>query len=380
MNALPFFANTPPISRAWVIAMTVLAALTTNDIVPLEKLVLIPKKLSTEPWRLVSLFFYFGPLSLWLLQHALLIVRTTGPLEMAYHLGLSSVPSRTVAKLTAQLRQHLAAAMAANKMADFAYFMVLVAASILALVMASIYVNMFSGNLVFPGPILDKVLLYIWCRNCPEEQLVLVGVALRAKYFPFIMNLLQFFMQKEYHTFVAIVRSQGLRDAVLWLVRSPYAVETLIVFVVAHSWWFVRFFCIEDVYNEAKSELRELWRAAYAQYSAASGPAWLEAARWLTLPPWYHVTISRLLREQGPAAANELLRLARALSVALEEEKSRPVYKGAANAEPENAGESALSDLAAVVANGATDADSAAGGAGGEAQPREASGSDEHGA
>lgn len=316
MDRIPVFGNIPPISRAWLAAMFVLAAVTTNNIVPLAKLVFIPKKIAAEPWRLVLLFCYFGGLSLILLQHALLISRTTSQLENAFTLDLSCVPLRYVARLPPALRARLRAAMAENRTADYAYFLALVAASIVGLVYVTIWLDSFNVALVYLGPVLEAVLMYVYCRNSPEADMVILGFLCKAKYCPFIMLALKFLLSDDYTEFVASVRHDGVVRSLSWLLHSSFAVETVFVYLAGHTWWFVRFFCMENLYNEHRTDTRAAWADAYAAVAVDDAPWWLNVARVVTLPVWYHWTIWQLLRE-GEAPRDGRRKVRRDVAAAL---------------------------------------------------------------
>lgn len=304
----------PPISRAWLASIAVASVVTSNGIVERVKLVFIPNKISAEPWRLVSLFCYFGPLLFSLVQYLLQISRSVSALEGAYVFDAEMLPKYLTRDLDLELGLRLKTAVELNRTIDFAYFATQIAASIVVASAAIYTVFNFSGtSLIFLGPILERSLLYLWCKISPEDMLLVLGLPVRAKYVVWLTLLLHGILSEDFVVVTGAFRLNFLHG--LWtLLTCEFVAEMVVVFTVAHFWWFVRYFLAGDLYHELKTESRRAWVEAYKKNSRSRsqdmpGFALRRSVLTLVSPPWYWVICRQLQAQQAirQAAATEAI-------------------------------------------------------------------------
>lgn len=292
--------NIPPILRTWLAAIVVASVATSNSIVEPIRVVFVPSKVMEEPWRLITLFCYFGPMSFSLIQNVLLIAHSTSALESAYIYDSAMIPDLWHQGFGPEQERNLKIAVEKYKMADFAYFAAQVAASIVVASTAIYTLLGFSGtNLIFLGPIFERCLLYIWCRTTPEGQLVVLGFPVKSKHAVYVTQALYGLLSEDFRLVAADFRlsfSEGLHT----LVTCEFVVGLVVVFCVGHFWWFLRFFVAGEMYNEGKTEMRRKAAAAYANVSTETN--WIgHAASVLITPPWYWLLCMKLRRQQTGA-------------------------------------------------------------------------------
>lgn len=307
----------PPFARAWLASIVVLSVATSNGIVEPIKLIFIPNKIMKEPWRLVTLFCYFGPLSFALVQNLLLISRSTSSLEGAYMYDAGMIPEHLTRSLDLELSVRLKMKVEKYKMIDFAYFIFQIAASIIMAASATYTLLGFAGtSLVFPAPILERSLLYIWCKTSPEGELIILGFPVKAKYALWVTQLLYGLLSEDFIRITVAFRS-GLRRGMWTLLTCDSTVELMVVFLVAHFWWYVRYFLLGDLYNENKTVARRARAQAYKKITLVEvGDSWSNSLRLmlpctvlaLVTPPWYWVICGQLRAQQvaREARANEV--------------------------------------------------------------------------
>lgn len=291
----------PPISRAWLASIVIVSVASSNGIVDIVKLVFIPNKISAEPWRLVTLFCYFGPLLFTLVQNLLSISRSVSTLEGGYVFDQEYLPRHLTRDLDDELKIRLKAVVELKKMNDFAYFATQVAASIVVASAAIYTIFKYSGtSLLFLGPILERSLFYIWCKTSPEGVLLILGIPVRAKYALWITQLLYGILSRDFVDVNKAFRIgflHGLRS----LATCEFIAELAVVFIVGHFWWFVRYFLAGELYHELKSELRKVWTMAYErafQLKNVPGFALRRAVLSILTPPWYYLICRQLKVEQ----------------------------------------------------------------------------------
>lgn len=294
----------PPISRGWIGIIVGVAALVTNKMVAPSKLMFLPNKVAAEPWRIFTLFCYFGELLFNLVVYLFLISKSFGALEGSYVLDIGMFPRKLVAGLNEQLRAELVAIIEKNKGIDFAYFVMQIAVSVIAAVTFIFYGFGISGpELVYLGPILERLLLYIWCKIYPEQDFFMFAFHVRAKYAPWVVATLVWIFSQDYLDAIAAF-SKSFVQGIFSVLRLGLFLLAFVWFSVGHTWWFVRYFLLGDVYNEELTETRKSWQAAYDKYDGVDpqrkGLRDLYQFFLLTLviPPWYWVVAQNLHSQQ----------------------------------------------------------------------------------
>lgn len=290
----------PPISRTWIALVLVVSGLTTNNYVPHVKVLFIPDRIREEPWRIFTLFCYFGPLSLLLVLVLIQIKDSTSALEGGYISEESMIPARLTVGFDAELVEHLKTKFQDNRMVDFAYFLFQIAATILVTVtIVYRHFNFTGASLVFLGPILHNSLMYIWCKTYPESNLMLLQIPIRAKYAYWSVQLIYMVISDDFLAVIAAYK-QGFLKGLYVLLTSLIIVSQVVVVLVAHFWWFLRYFIVETMYNDTKSDTRRDWKKAYDSFApGVSTRSVVRAiAQVVVTPPWYWTISWELLGQQ----------------------------------------------------------------------------------
>jgi Derlin-2/3 len=155
-----WFNQLGPVTRASLVAVVGLSAVSSLNIVSPSLLVLTKEALtSLQVWRFATAAFYLGNFSFpWLMTVATFVVYTRKNEESNFK----------------------------GKTADMVYmFLVVIAALSVGSLLLSFYVTSFSFLMS---------LCWIFCKRHPEEQLELFGFAFRSSVFPWVLMALHFIM------------------------------------------------------------------------------------------------------------------------------------------------------------------------------------------
>ncbi|KAG6335965.1 hypothetical protein ID866_3118 [Astraeus odoratus] len=147
----------PPITRAWlVLSVATTLAVQCQAVTPLQLYFSFKSAFTNvQPWRILTTFFYFGPLSLDLVFHLFFFMRYSRMLEESSF---------------------------ANRRAD--YFWLLLLSSMMLLSLSPLF------NLPFLSSSLAFVPIYIWSRRHPATPISLFGVfTISAPYLPLALVL-----------------------------------------------------------------------------------------------------------------------------------------------------------------------------------------------
>ncbi|KAF8524961.1 Derlin [Gautieria morchelliformis] len=183
----------PPVTRGWLsLAVVTSVAVQCQLVTPLQLYFSFKSAIvNGQPWRILSTFLYFGPLSLDFVFHLFFFMRYSRMLEE------SSFP---------------------NRKAD--YFWLLLLSAMLLLLLSPLF------NLPFLSSPLAFVPIYFWSRRHPSTHISLFGlVTITAPYLP-----------------VALI-------AFSWIINGTWraAAGDLIGCAVGHLGWFVRDVWIREV-------------------------------------------------------------------------------------------------------------------------------------
>lgn len=289
-RVLQIVGDIPPNTLAWMGLICCLSFVTTNRFVAPAKLVFVPGKVAQEPWRVVTLFFFLGNFLIYFLQALFLISRCLASFESRYSLHHDIIPQPLMNKLDSPMKERLDRSMLANRTIDYTYFMLSVALSIV--VMARAVEATTSVQLLFLGPVLEKVIHYLSCRIAPDENFFYYGIRMPARYSPWLLAGLEILFDRDYHlTFREMVQTRSMAAAWRFL-ASQQVIQLSAALIIGHVWWFVRFFLMTEVYGE--------WVNVFDKSSGSAWPGNLGRVflQYLLTPPWYYYTIYRMLREE----------------------------------------------------------------------------------
>ncbi|EIN12744.1 Der1-like protein [Punctularia strigosozonata HHB-11173 SS5] len=205
----------PPVTRGWL-ALCVLTSLAVQCqlVTPLQLYFSFKSAfVNSQPWRAVTTFFYFGPISLDFVFHLFFFMRYSRYLEESSF---------------------------ANRKAD--YFWLLLQSSVLLLLMSPLF------NLPFLSSPLAFVPIYLWSRRHPSTPISLFGiVTITAPYLP-----------------LALVGFS-------WILNGTWraAAGDLMGCAVGHIGWFIRDVWTREmmggpsVFSEAPPRLKRLFGENY---------------------------------------------------------------------------------------------------------------------
>lgn len=156
---MDWFFEIPIVSRLWTCGIVGSAVLEQCGVVTKMDLMYNYKKVifNNEYWRLLSTFFYFGPLQLDLLFYVFFVTRYSRELEETYR----------------------------GRTKDYVWILFITAVPLLIL---SPYLN--PNGIHFLGPHLSNCLIYLWSRRNPTVQLSFLGLfTFTAPYLPWVLGL-----------------------------------------------------------------------------------------------------------------------------------------------------------------------------------------------
>lgn len=295
-----WIGNIPPITRYWCISIVVTALCTSIGLVSSRELAFRPDKaFSTEPWRLLTSFFYFGDLLIELVFAVVFLVNLSTFLEENFRSPLSLFPDSITADPHAEHEQVLLSLTEKNKSIDYLYFIFLVCGSILSLVTYGMYKTSFKYNKL--GPLLDDVILYIWSQNNPDVEISLLGlITLKARNLP-LFHIIRIWVGQE--SFIPDLSRlmSGNIYYILAIFKQNFMWRVLMFYCLGHFWWFTRYFFLEKLHEDSDQERRNARRRndervrQHAKIGFHS-QATIHLLRLFLLPPWYHRIVQNMRR------------------------------------------------------------------------------------
>lgn len=294
--------STPPVTRVWIGLILMISSAISLQLVNPSKLLYLPG--STLFLRLFTTFSTWGPIGFTLLIQIMLLKNICGGLERSYQLELGMFPRRVVRLLDERKRALLKKKLERLRALDFAWFMgqlmfsVVVAAHLLRR-----YLQQFSVPPWMFGYVLDNVLLYISGKTSPEEGITILIIMVKKRYAFWILATINYIFSDEVNKVPSIWSEDGTIASLKYIFKGQLLWCTLLKAIVGHFWWFIRFFLLEDLYNESKTESREAWQTAFEVYETRDPvKEKLQSVvgdffRFLVIPPWYAVIVPRLVDE-----------------------------------------------------------------------------------
>lgn len=295
----PLAVSLHPVTKTWVYTIVALSVGTSMGMVSQSKLIFFPSRMLVEPWRLITSFCYFGPLQFALIQFIIIIARTSNSLEEQYIYQMEYLPHKCIIGFDKELKLELNEQFERRKTFDFAYFFAKIAFSIIATIAIFSRWYDITRDFFLLGPPLEKIVLYIVCRNTPAEYLDMMGISIRAKYMPFLMQFVEFLFSEQLKDFLKNV-NKDVKGSVILFMKSTVIRQTLLVFTIGHFWWFIHFFYLKHVYGEFSTTNQEEWFKAHNSFRTGF-PKWLDLpniCRYILTPPWYYFITRRILKDQ----------------------------------------------------------------------------------
>ncbi|KAK6197361.1 Der1-like family-domain-containing protein [Scheffersomyces amazonensis] len=280
-----WITSIPPVTRYW--SMLIFAVGFYSSIAPENKMLVLfipDKAFSSQPWRLITGFCYFGDLSLELVINMVLSLKAVRYLEESYTCPSSLFPTSIVNTLTPNQKAKLSGLRENYKTLDFLYLLVQICVSLLVLVTYAFY--KMNYKILSPGLLLDDSLLYIWCRCNPNLIVPLFGIInLKIAYLPLCYTLIRSILEG-----IFLKDLDRLVHLDFSVFTSMFAFRHATAYGVAHFWWYYRYFIIPKFYadEKLKTDLRHNTNAIYGVKKYDVVP---NLIRLLVLPPWYWCTI-----------------------------------------------------------------------------------------
>lgn len=289
----------PPVTRVWIGSIVAISsALSLN--------LLNPKKLHYLPgmWlRLFTAFSTWTDLSFKLLINMIYLKSICGGLERLYQIELGMFP-KAVRQLDDQKRALIKQKFEQYRTYDFAWFLLQNALS--AVLAFHLQQNITGAFFVPPwamGPVLEDILLYISGKLSPNEGFTLFVIIIKKRYAFWAYAGLTYLFTEEFSYIPMKYAESGLIPTIQYILTGSYLWCVIFKMLVGHFWWFVRFYLLEDLYNESKTETREAWQSAFDAYETRD-PAKEklqnlvgDILRFIVLPPWYAFIVPRIANE-----------------------------------------------------------------------------------
>ena len=198
---------------------------------------------------------------------------------------------KSFGKLLAIKRQRLVEFADTNKTIDFLYFVFQIWLSIV--IVNTIGYYKYNFRVVFPGDVMDEILLYIDCRSRPNIVINLMGLFdVRVVYLPVINIIFNYVLSGNvFADLVGILTGnfensfKGFKKDVVWMY--------LMIYVLGHFWWYMREYLMQVVYYDLDRERSNLRGKTMDQYGVNRVNFIREALVVLVLPPWYWVVAGR---------------------------------------------------------------------------------------
>ncbi|KZS93554.1 Der1-like protein [Sistotremastrum niveocremeum HHB9708] len=187
-----WFNQVPPVTRAWISLCVVLSlAVQCQLVTPLQLYFSFKAAFSNgQPWRIITTFLYFGPISLDFVFHLFFFMRYSRMLEDSNY---------------------------AHKRAE--YLWLLISSSFMLLLLSPLVTMPFlSSSLAF-------VPIYLWSRRHPDTQISLFGlVTITAPYLPLALVCFSWLLNGSWRAAAADLMGCAVGH-VCWFTRDVWARE-----------------------------------------------------------------------------------------------------------------------------------------------------------
>lgn len=287
-NVQQLIAEIPKISRYWCISVLVVSVAVHFKVVPPQKLFFNPDlAFGSQPWRLVSSFFYLGDLLVPTLFNAYTNLKWTQMLEQGFSLSQGVFPD-IINTFDQTKHDHLANAMRMLQPLDYLYYLVLMGISV---IFFATLINEWVGiKLPLLGLILNDILLYISCRTYPNLQVNIMGIFDFGGYhLPYISFLLDWLGVGLLSDIPRLMR--GDISVLYNVLMSSLGMKHLCTISLGHFWWFTMEFLVSKIYLDSNAERQKYTTRTPKRIEQARRIAQVDyvknIVRLVLLPPWY---------------------------------------------------------------------------------------------
>lgn len=281
--------NIPPVSRCWTVSIIAINGMASLGIISPMKLIFLPERGFSQPWRLFTSFCYFGEVLFGTILAVWTTIRWFRSLEENFSIPYTMFPS-FVNEFNDYQLDILAKYTTRMKSWDFLHLVVLICVSIIITTSLGFYRLQFRIPML--GVVLHEVISYISCRTNPQQQVSIFGIiTVQGVNIPLFTALLDWVVLADFKPHMAILL-QG-HFLVLWLVlTSPIAWKTYICLFLGHFWWYFHSYLYNEWYgdkNRHRYKLRNKTVKRVQQqnrigYLGCGNKAVVTA---VMLPPWY---------------------------------------------------------------------------------------------
>jgi Derlin-2/3 len=285
---LEMVRQVPPFTRYWSICILGCSIVTSLKLTSHMNLLFKPDKaFNNEPWRLLTSFCYISDFSLQLVFNVWMLSQSCRNLEDTFISHQSLFPP-----LNGRQQRLLQASINHYKFADFLYYMFQICCSILIMVSIGYYYLNYRVSQL--APILQEVILYLWCRTSPHLDINIFGLLnIRRAYVPWVTILVNLLFNRIFLSeIVSIVLGDYSR--IMVLLKDEYFWKNFIIIGLGHTWWFVREFLMNDLYFNKNNQSRLLRQQTLQRYGI-SNDNWIKRGLIVLLrPPWYYQVLNML--------------------------------------------------------------------------------------
>ncbi|CAX41602.1 Der1-like family member, putative [Candida dubliniensis CD36] len=293
--------NLPPITKGWCIAILSTATLISANRLKLVNLLFFPDKaLTTEPWRLLTSFCTFRPLSIELFLEVFYAASSCGQLESRFTTELSLFPTRIIDQFNQNHRnardqgqgqisqlELLRSFIDRNKSIDFLYYVGQICLSII--VVACLIHYRLQFTILNLGQILSHLLIYVDSQKTPNEQINVVGLfSIKKSYYPWLVAIVT----------IILNTSGGLLD-INNIFNSPLVWTYIVATGLGHFWWMLRDVFVSSIHYDSNDRRRLLKQKLLSRHGIMKFDIIREGLIWLLLPPWYWVILTKIKQRRA---------------------------------------------------------------------------------
>lgn len=271
----------PPFTRYWSSSILVTSIVTASKLTLHMNLIFKPDKIYNEPWRLVTSFCYINDFSLQLVFLVWMISQSCRNMEEQFSSHKSLFPPLN----NRQLRL-LDGVISRYKSADFVYYIFQICCSVVLMVSFGYYYLGYKTS--FLAPILEEIILYLWCRTSPHLDINVFGLFnIRRAYLPWFTIGINLLFNRTFLSEILLI-ILGDYQRIFSLLKDEYFWKIFVSITLSHFWWFVREFALNDLYFNTNPDARRL-RSETLQKYGVTNDNWIRRTLVVLLtPPWYY--------------------------------------------------------------------------------------------
>ncbi|EGV65440.1 hypothetical protein CANTEDRAFT_102578 [Yamadazyma tenuis ATCC 10573] len=292
----------PPVSRYWAGGLMLAHAMVQFKLVPGARLEFsVSRAFSTQPWRVITSFFYYGPLSMNTLFSIYNTVQWSKLLEESFSLSRATFPD-SIAVFDEEQQQVLMRATRRLEPLDYFHYLVLMAVAVIGLSTYGSYVLGYPTPMM--GGMLYEILTYILCRRNPQLQVGIFGIiVIRGIYIPLMSMVFALVSSEEFSILLQQLSAESFTMGSLWNVLTTFAIwRGLVCISIGHFLWFVHSVLFDTIYDDRNNKRYSLRHGTVKRVQQAQQINYIDMTktvmRWIMLPPWYWVMIHNIKRRR----------------------------------------------------------------------------------